>query len=256
MEDASRPVLRGKVVLVTGGGSGIGRATALAAARHGARVAVADVDVEGGQAVAEEVVAAARGEARFFRCDVRRADQVDAMVADVVAAFGSLNGAFNAAGVLGPWATLAEASEADFDDVVATNLKGTFLCQRAELRVMLAAGAGAIVNCSSVAGTSGFAEAGPYSATKHGILGLTRTAALECAKRGVRVNAVCPGAVLTPMLERAAEGDDVAAFGKAHPVGRLGRPEEVAAAVVWLLGDDASFVTGHALMVDGGLSAL
>lgn len=246
--------MRGKVVLVTGAASGIGRATALALARQGARIALADLDVEGGQAVSEEV-SASGGEARFFRCDVRRSEQVEGLVTDVVAAFGRLDGAFNAAGVLGPWATLAETRESDFDDVVETNLKGTFLCLRAELRVMLAQGAGAIVNCSSVAGSSGFAEAGAYAATKHGVLGLTRTAALETAERGIRVNAVCPGAVRTPMLERAAEGE-TEAFGKAHPMRRLCEPEEVAAAVVWLLGDGASFVTGHALAVDGGLSAL
>lgn len=246
--------MRDRVVLVTGAASGIGRATALALARAGARVAVVDLDVEGGQAVAEEIAGSLRADARFFRCDVRRAEQVDATVTDVVRAFGRLDGAFNAAGILGAWATIAETEESAFDDVVETNLKGTFLCLRAEIRAMGAGGA--IVNCSSVAGTSGFAEAGSYAASKHGVLGLTRTAALECARSGIRVNAVCPGAVRTPMLERAAGDEGPEAFGAAHPMGRLAEPHEVAAAAVWLLSEAASFVTGHALMVDGGLSAL
>lgn len=240
----------GKVALVTGGASGIGRATALAFAREGARVVVGDVDVEGGTEVAE-TVAASGGEARFVRADVRSAAQVAALVGEAVAAFGGLDVAFNAAGVLPELGPVVEASEDDLDAVVAVNLKGTYLSVQEELRAMLPRGRGAIVNCASSAGLAGFPEAAAYSATKHAVVGLTRSVALEVASQGVRVNCVCPGPVRTPML--GAMPEEEAASGV--PLGRVATPEEVADAVLWLASDGASYVTGHALAVDGGLLA-
>ncbi|HLE95989.1 MAG TPA: SDR family oxidoreductase [Candidatus Thermoplasmatota archaeon] len=247
------PRLPGKRILVTGGASGIGRATATLCAAEGARVVVGDIDAEGGAAVVEEV-AAAGGDARFVRCDVRSALQVEGLVRSAVEAFGGLDGAFNDAGIWRGDVPLADTSEAEFDDILAVNLRGVWLCMRAELAVLAAQGRGAIVNCSSVAGITGFEGSSAYSASKHGVLGLTRSAALECAKRGVRVNAVCPGAIRTPMLADLP-AEVIEALADAHPLGRIGEPREVASAVVWLLSDEASFVTGHALAVDGGLLA-
>lgn len=248
--------MAGGVALVTGAASGIGRATAEAFAREGARVVVSDVAAGAGEAVAA-AIRERGGQAVFAACDVSRPEQVEALVARTVEAFGRIDLAFNNAGVEGETAPTAECTEANWDRVIGINLKGVWLCMREEIPRMLAQGGGAIVNCSSVAGLVGFTGIAAYAASKHGLIGLTRTAALEYAARGIRVNAVCPGVIRTPMVERFTGGDPEAEarLVASEPIGRMGTPEEVAAAVLWLCSDAASFVTGHALAVDGGFAA-
>lgn len=242
-----------KVALVTGGSSGIGRATALAFASHGARVVVSDIDGRGG----EETVARIRerkGEALFIRADVSKADQVSVLVSNTISAYGKIDCAFNNAGTEGTMASTVECTEEGFDRIVAVNLKGVWLCMKHELAHMLARGTGSIVNCSSIAGLVGFASAAAYVASKHGVVGLTRAGALETVKHGVRVNAVCPGIIRTPMIDRATGGSAEAEkqFLASQPIGRMGTPEEVAAAVLFLSSDAASLITGQAMAVDGG----
>lgn len=245
--------MKGKVALVTGASAGIGRATALAFAHAGARVVVADVEPQGGEVTARLIVDAG-GEAAFVRADVSRAADVEAMVHRAVDVFGRLDYAFNNAGIEGESAPTAECSEQNWDRVLGINLKGVWLCMRREIREMLRQRGGAIVNCSSVAGLVGFAGIPAYTASKHGILGLTRSAALEYAQQRIRINAVCPGVIRTAMVERFTHQDPQteAQLVAREPVGRMGTPEEVAAAVLWLCSDAASFVTGQALAVDGG----
>ncbi|MBS1967945.1 MAG: SDR family oxidoreductase [Chloroflexi bacterium SZAS-1] len=247
----------GKVALVTGAGSGIGRAAARLFAQHGAAVAVADIDAAGGQATAEQITHDG-GTSVFIRADVAHADDVQAMIAQVVAQFGRLDYAHNNAGIEGRVAPLLECDEAQWDRIIAVNLKGVWLCLQHELRQMLAQGGGAIVNTASVAGLVGTAGMAAYAASKHGVVGLTKTAAIEYARAGIRVNAVCPGFIHTPMVERYTANDAQAnaRLARAHAIRRLGTPEEVAEAVVWLCSDAAAFVTGHALAVDGGLVAM
>jgi len=245
--------LDGKAAVITGAGSGIGRATALAFAAAGARVVVSDVDVAGG----EETAAAARaagGTMHFLRCDVRSGPEVEALVAHAIDRFGRLDCAVNNAGIEGTLAPIGEASEETAARVLDVNLMGVWRCLHAELPRMVAQGGGAIVNTASVAGLVGAGGLAPYVASKHGVIGLTKTAALEYAAHGVRVNAVCPGLIQTPMVDRleAASPGVTAALLAVKPMGRLGSPAEVAAAVVWLCSDAASFTTGHALTVDGG----
>lgn len=246
----------GGVALVTGAGSGIGRATALAFAARGARVVVAGRgdDVERTATSVRE----AGGEALALRVDVRVEAQVAGLVAAAVAAFGRVDYAVNNAGVGGRVAPITSATEAEFDEIVGTNLKGVWLCMKHELAQMRAQGAGAVVNVASVAGLSGVPGLGAYAASKHGVVGLTRAAALEVAADGVRVNAVCPGVILhtgisDPVARLRPERLD--ALVRAHPLGRAGEPEEVAAAIVWLCSPAAAFVTGAALPVDGGVLA-
>jgi NAD(P)-dependent dehydrogenase (short-subunit alcohol dehydrogenase family) len=245
--------MRGKVAIVTGASAGIGRATALAFAREGARVVVADVQPGAGEETVR-LIADAGGEAAFVRADVSRATDAEAIVHRAVEVFGRLDYAFNNAGIEGETAPTAECSEENWDRVLGINLKGVWLCMRHEIPEMLRQGGGAIVNCSSVAGLVGFPGIPAYTASKHGILGLTRAAALEYAQQNVRVNAVCPGVIRTAMVERFTRQDPQAEaqLVAREPVGRMGTPEEVAAAVLWLCSDAASFVSGHALAVDGG----
>lgn len=246
----------GKIALITGGGSGIGRATALALAREGATVVVSDIVAEGG-AETERLVKAAGGQALFVKSDASKAAEVDALINRVVETYGRLDCAFNNAGIEGAMAQTADCSEETWDRTIAINLKGVWLCMRAEIPQMLKQGGGTIVNTASVAGLVGFMGLPAYVASKHGVVGLTKTAALEYAKQGIRVNAVCPGAIQTPMVERLfnAQPQIAEGFTAMEPVGRIGKPEEIAEAVVWLCSDAASFVTGHSMTVDGGLVA-
>lgn len=243
----------GKVALVTGGSFGIGRASAVAFAREGARVVVADVDVAGGEETVASIVAL-RGEAMFVRADVSKLDQVAALVETTMKAYGRLDCAFNNAGIEGVMTPTHETTEENWDRVIAVNLKSVWLCMKHELPHMLRQGHGSIVNCASIAGLVGFPSAPAYVASKHGVVGLTRTAALENAKLGVRVNAVCPGIIRTPMIDRATGGkaEAEAAFLAGQPIGRMGTPEEVASLVLWLCSDGASLMTGQAIAVDGG----
>ena len=248
--------LDGKVALITGAGSGIGRASALAFAREGAKVAVADIVVEGGEETVR-MVKAAGGEAFFIKVDVANAADVEAMVNAVVDTYGRIDCAYNNAGIEGRLASTDEYPEDMFDKVIDINLTGVWLCMKYELPQMLKQGGGAIVNTASGAGLIGVAGMSAYVASKHGVVGLTKTAALEYAKSGIRVNAVCPGLIQTPMVERitADQPQLGEALVAAEPVGRTGKPEEIAESVVWLSSDAASFVTGHAMSVDGGFVA-
>jgi NAD(P)-dependent dehydrogenase (short-subunit alcohol dehydrogenase family) len=245
--------LEGKAALVTGGGSGLGRASAIALARAGATVTVADVDEQGGKETVTLVLEEAGGDADFVRADVTQADEVEAMVDTTVARWGRLDCALNNAGTTGVSAPTADYTLEDWNRALALNLTGVFLCLKYEIPAMLERG-GAIVNMASGAGLVGFAGLPAYVASKHGVVGLTRAAALEYASQGLRVNAICPGSTRTPMLEGFMGGDEQVErmMTRAVPLGRLGRPEEIAEAVVWLCSDAASFVVGHALAVDGG----
>ena len=249
----------GKVALITGGGSGIGRASALALAAQGAKVVVADVNVEGGDETVHRIKDGG-GEAFFVQADVSAGAQVAAMVQKTVDTFGRLDCAVNNAGISGGgmMARVADIEEEIFDRTIAVNLKGVWLCMKYELPVMVQQGGGVIVNMASVAGLIGSPKGAAYSASKHGVIGLTRTAALDYAKYKIRVNAVCPAYTDTPMVSDVIESNP--AMGKitaqANPMKRLGRPEEIAEGVLWLCSDAASFVTGHALAMDGGLTAI
>lgn len=247
--------LAGKVALVTGGASGIGRAAALAFARAGARVVVADVAAEGaGETLAR--IAAAGGAATFVPCDVTRAADVEALVHAAVATYGRLDCAFNNAGIGGGFKALHEWTEEEFARVIAINMTGVWLCMKHEIPAMIATGGGAIVNNASVAGLRGSPRLAPYVASKHGVVGLTRTAALEAISQGVRVNAVCPGWTETAILHGLQEDPELLKRTiKRIPIGRLGQPEEIASAVLWLCSDAASIAVGHIMVLDGGLTA-
>lgn len=246
--------LAGKVALVTGGASGIGRATALRMAEEGARVLVADRD-GGGAARTADTIAQAGGEARGVACDVTSEAEVAAMVAAALDAWGRLDCAFNNAGVAPAEPTpLAEIPPEEWARVLAVNLTGVFLCLRHEIPAMAAGGGGAIVNTASIAGRIALPKAGAYVAAKHGVIGLTRSAALDHAPQNIRVNAVCPGYVETPLAARSIERRREAILAR-MPLGRIGTVEEIAEAVTWLCSDQSRFVTGEALAVDGGHTA-
>jgi NAD(P)-dependent dehydrogenase (short-subunit alcohol dehydrogenase family) len=250
-------ILDGKVVLITGAASGIGRATALEAHREGARLLLSDVDADGGEALSKEI-GADGGEAIFSMCDVTSEEAVESLIAKAVSEMGALDGAFNCAGILG---TVSLTTDLEYDDwrrILDVDLNGVFLCTKHELRVMAAKGSGAILNMASAAGVIGWPGASGYVAAKHGVVGLTRAAALEFAAQGVRVNAICPSYTKTPMVDDLFQnllGGDPAHVDAAlanHPIGRFAEASEIAAACVWLLSDKSSYVTGTAMSVDGG----
>lgn len=246
-----------KVAIVTGASAGIGRATALAFARHGAKVVVADINDDAGAAVVNDIEASG-GTALFQRCDVTRDDDVRTLVAATIETFGRVDIAFNNAGIEIEQSKLADGDEAIFDHIMDVNVKGVWRCMKHQIPAMLAQGGGAIVNTASVAGLGAAPKMSIYSASKHAVVGLTKSAAVEYAKKGLRVNAVCPAVIDTEMFRRAAETDPrKAEFAAAmHPVGRLGQADEVAAAVLYLCSDNAGFTTGVALPVDGGVTAI
>ncbi|HVC45250.1 MAG TPA: glucose 1-dehydrogenase [Candidatus Binataceae bacterium] len=252
------PSMADKSTVITGGGSGIGRATALILARNGARIIIGDVSERDG-AETVQMLRGAGAEAEFVRCDVARAADADAMVAAAVRKFGRLDCAFNNAGIAGTQRKTADYSEDEWDRVMAVNLKGVWLCMRAEIRQFLAQkSAGAIVNTASAAGLVASHSMPAYTAAKHGVVGLTKCAAIEYARAAIRINDVCPGVVDTPLVAgMIAEQPKLAGrLDQVEPVGRKARAEEIGEAVAWLLSDAASFVTGASISVDGGLTAL
>ena len=250
--------LDGKTALVTGGGAGIGRAASLAYANDGARVVVVDVNVEGGEETIQQIKESG-GEAILVHADVSNPKDTQAMVDQAVEAFGSLDCAFNNAGISGGRDRLltADYMEDDWDRVLSINLKGVWLCMKSEIPQMLKQGGGAIVNTASIAGLAGLSGTVAYVAAKHGVTGLTKAAAVEYATSGIRVNAVCPGYIQTPLVQPIFQENDgmEERVASRHPMGRLGEPEEIAQAVLWLSSDKAAFVTGHNMPVDGGYMA-
>jgi NAD(P)-dependent dehydrogenase (short-subunit alcohol dehydrogenase family) len=248
--------LEGKVGLVTGGTSGIGRDTAILFAKAGVKVVVAGRREPEGQETIE-LVRSAGGDGLFVKTDVSKAAEVEELIQKTVDKFGRLDIAFNNAGIEGVWVPIVNQSEKDWDRTIGINLKGVWLCLKYEIRQMLKQdGGGAIVNMASISGLMGSVGAGAYSASKHGVVGLTKTAALETARSGIRINAVCPAAIETSMAERLFGVPEVHKYVLGcHPIGRFGRPAEVAEAVVWMCSDRASFMTGQSLVLDGGFLA-
>lgn len=244
-------IFENKVAIVTGGSFGIGRATAILFARKGAKVVIADY-VEDNETL--NAIKAAGGTASFIKCDVSKEEDVKRLVSETVSKYGRLDFAFNNAGIEGLTAPTHECTVENWNRVLSINLTGVWLCMKYEIPEMLKQGKGAIVNTSSVAGLVAFPGIPAYVVSKHGMVGLTKNAAMEYAKLGIRVNAVCPGVIKTPMIDRfTGKNKEVEkAFSNQEPIGRLGEPEEVAAAVTWLCSDHASFVTGVAMPVDGG----
>lgn len=248
----------GKVALVTGAGSGIGQATALAFAEKGAKVVVSDYVREGGEETVR-LIKEAGGEAIFIQTDVSKPAEVKDLLDKIVNHYGRIDCAHNNAGIALPLVPLDEITDEQFDAIYNVNLKGVFSCMRQEIRYMLQQGAGAIVNTASMVGLIGMRDNGPYCATKHGVIGLTRAAALDYAQKGIRVNCVCPGFTLTPMVKKAFEHDpdslDAYVAGSGTPLARWASPDEIARVVVFLCSDNASYVTGHAMVIDGGYTA-
>ncbi len=243
--------------MITGAANGIGQATALTVAHYGAKVLLGDIDATGGEST-RKMIEAAGGEATFFKVNITDSENVARFVEHAVDRYGRLDCAFNNAGIEGSYATTADYDENEWDQILDVNLKGTWLCMRSEIEQMLVSGGGAIVNASSALGETGIWNMPAYVASKHAVIGLTRAAALDHAQQGIRVNAVAPGVIDTPMVrERIYNADPEAEANllSMHPIGRIGKPEEVAEAVAWLCSDAASFVTGTTLSVDGGYLA-
>jgi NAD(P)-dependent dehydrogenase (short-subunit alcohol dehydrogenase family) len=247
----------GQVAVVTGAAAGIGRATAQAFAAEGLKVVVSDVDVGGGESTVG-LIREAGGEATFVRCDVSKEADVQALMTSVVLTYGRLDYAFNNAGIEIEKGKLNEGTEAEFDAIMGVNVKGVWLCMKYQLPLLLAQGGGAIVNTASVAGLGAAPKMSIYSASKHAVIGLTKSAAIEFAKKKIRVNAICPAVIDTAMFRRAYEADPKKGEFVAgmHPVGRIGKVEEISAAVLYLCCDAAAFTTGQALAIDGGLTAM
>lgn len=244
----------GKTALVTGAASGIGRETALEFARHGAKVIVSDISPDGEQVAS--AISAAGGDALFVQSDVSKTSDVQTLIERAVSHFGRLDIAVNNAGIDPEVAPVAEWDEAVFTRIMSVNLQGVFLCMKYEIEQMLTQGGGAIVNVASVASLVGVPNKPAYTASKHAVLGLTRASALQYGQAGIRVNAVCPGGVDTPILHGNLSGPaDLAGVDASHPIGRMGQPADIASAILWLASDRAEFIIGHALAVDGGLVA-
>ena len=248
---------KGKVALVTGGGSGIGRATALKFASEGASVVIGNRNEKAGQETVD-LIQKAGGIASFYKTDVTKLENVQNLIKYTVDTYDGLDAAFNNAGVEDPQAMTPDQTETAFDLVMNVNVKGVWYSMKCEIEYLVATGGGAIVNTSSIAGLIGYPGHAPYTASKHAVLGLTKTAALEYAQKGIRVNAVCPGGTETSLLDGLAAGDSatIEYMKSLHPIGRLAKPEEIANAVVWLCSDEASFVLGQEIAVDGGFTAI
>ena len=243
----------GKVALVTGGSTGMGRAAALAFAREGANIVVADTNIQDGEETARRIKGTGI-EALFVPTDVSQATAVETLINTTIATYGRLDYAFNNAGINEEHGPLTDCTEAQWDRIISINLKGIWLCMKYEIPHMLKLGKGSIVNTASVVGLTGGRGFPAYVASKHGIIGLTKATALDYGKDGIRVNAVCPGTIYTPMYERRVGNDPetTARIISEIPLRRLGQPEDIAEAVIWLCSDASSFVTGHALVIDGG----
>lgn len=250
------PEFKNKVVLITGASSGIGYATALAFAKEGAKLFIADIQDEQGRQIASEIQNLGT-ECTYIHCDVSKTKEVEHMVTEVVKHHGRIDIAYNNAGIEGEVAPLGDSTEKNFDNVIGINLKGVWACMKYEIPQMLKQKGGVIVNCSSIAGIVGSAGISIYDASKHGVIGLTKTAALEYAGQNIRINAVCPAGVKTPMLERFIHGNPEVEkqMDAMHPIGRAANPGEIADAVLYLSSDRASFITGHEMLVDGGYTA-
>ncbi len=245
-----------QVAFITGAGSGIGRATALAFAKAGAQVVVSDVNEINGQETVQQIRVAG-GVSTFVACNVADAAQVEAAIQQTISTYGRLDIGINNAGIGGKFARLAEQTPDDWNQMIAVNLSGVFYCMQAEIRQMLVQGSGKIVNISSIAGVRGMPMGGPYSAAKHGVIGLTKTAALEYVKKNIRVNAICPVYTHSAMVDELINtGPDMAErMRRVIPIGRFGQPEEIAQAILWLCADENAFCTGQAIQLDGGLTA-